>query len=144
MFKSREYRKFYYFTRKFYYQKFEEEVKNGLIKIDEFGNLTYSSKSTACLTILIESQGSTDDERQERYDTNLHISEVFIQPKFDIADFKKYYSKDEYDSLVREYYNFTRGATPEEKTQFLKEKLLGHKASEEAKKIIDEKLTSNF
>ena len=42
--KSREYRKFYYFTRKFYLMKFEEDVKNGFIKIDEFGNITYSKK----------------------------------------------------------------------------------------------------
>lgn len=86
---------------------------------------------------------NSEDDKQDRVDTGLHISEVFIQPKFDVADFKKYFPKDEYESLVREYYNFTRGSTPEEKFEFLKEKLLGQKASEEAKKVIDEKLTSN-
>ena len=44
--KSREYRKFYYFTRKFYHLKFEEDLKNGLVKIDELGNISYSKGST--------------------------------------------------------------------------------------------------
>lgn len=39
--KSREYRKYYYFTRKFYLQKFEEGVKNGHIRVDPLGNISY-------------------------------------------------------------------------------------------------------
>lgn len=39
--KSREFRKFYYFARKFYFQKFEDDVLSGKIKIDKQGNLHY-------------------------------------------------------------------------------------------------------
>lgn len=49
--KSREFRKFYYFTRKFYYNKLEERIEEGTIKVDEFGNFTYSMSMKLALTL---------------------------------------------------------------------------------------------
>jgi hypothetical protein len=39
--RSREFRKFYYFARKFYYQKIEKMIEEGQIEFDEFGNLEF-------------------------------------------------------------------------------------------------------
>ncbi len=39
--KSREFRKFYYFTRKFYYKKYEEFKQSGGMESDPMGNTIY-------------------------------------------------------------------------------------------------------
>lgn len=44
MMKSREFRKYYYFMRKFYYQKFMSDIEEGTIKVDSDGNIQYGLK----------------------------------------------------------------------------------------------------
>lgn len=39
--RSREFRKFYYFARKFYFQKIENMIEEGRVEFDEFGNLIF-------------------------------------------------------------------------------------------------------
>lgn len=72
------------------------------------------------------------------------ISKVFQPPQFDIIDFKDYYDKSEYDTLVKEYYQSTRGVNKNDKLEFVKEKLFGEKLKEKAEKRIGKSLKTLY
>lgn len=101
---------------------------------------------SSCSDFIGATDRKTDSETgsPHRVDANAHLSQVFIQPKFDVADFKHYFPKDDYEALVREYYNYTRGTTRDEKVAFLKQKLLGAKVQNEAQRLISDKLAGLY
>ena len=52
---------------------------------------------------------------------------MFVPPKFDVSDFKKYFPKEEYDSLMEEYKKFKFGTSRKERTSILQEKMFEEK-----------------
>lgn len=43
--KSREFRRFYYFTRRFFFEKLLRDAKAGIVKMDENGNISFTANS---------------------------------------------------------------------------------------------------
>jgi hypothetical protein len=73
-----------------------------------------------------------------------HVNTVFQPSRFDILDFKQYFPRDEYNSLVKEFYDYTRGDTKTSKAQFIQRKLLGENVGNEIKSKISNTLRSLF
>lgn len=59
-------------------------------------------------------------------------------------DFKQYFPKDEYNSLVKEFYDYTRGDSNTSKAQFIQRKILGEKVEDEIKSKVSNTLRSLF
>ncbi len=78
------------------------------------------------------------------FDIKFHTEGVFRPPKFDIIDFKNYMPQDEYESLIKMYYDYTRGNTDESKIDFLRENLLGHTIEKQIENKIDYKLRNLY
>lgn len=145
--KSRAFRKFYYFARKFFQLKLEEDIEKGSVQVDEFGSYKYLNGKYILLWGLDNKSKKTDDQEernQMKHDRNKHLNTVFQAPRFDIIDFKEYFKQEEYDSLVKDFIDYTRGTTKEEKAAFIQHTLLGNDTQQLAKSKVSNNLRALF
>ena len=95
------------------------------------------------LFIIAGSSGS-EEEANRQFNTARHLNNVFRPPKFDIVDFKQYFDKEEYDTLVKEFYQYTRGESPQEKAQFVQKYILDSTPEAEIKQKISKNLRALY
>ena len=144
--KSREFRKYYYLMRKYYYQRFQEDLYQGKIVIHRDNSIMYKMDRKSKLKLIKISP--LENTSQPLKITSEYIEDmldkVFAPPQFDIINFRRYYDRSEYDEIVKQYYTFTRGTNKSQKLDYLKHKLFGEKLQEQADRMLDQKLKTLY
>lgn len=98
--------------------------------------LIITSKSNLNAFIFLINKFSFNEEEQ--------INNIFQPPQFDISNFREYYPEHEYETMIKDFDEYTKGNTPLSKKNFVKRKLLGHKIKIDAKQKIKENLKDLF
>lgn len=69
---------------------------------------------------------------------------IFSSTHFDITNFRGHFGDEEYEQLVEEFDNFTKGETDAERENYVREKLLGQKVNKDVEREITTSLKNVF